>query len=420
MTEPISVSLLPNAFNQDLGLALRFLFSPSKWIRGREVKLLEKDFARLFPGFGVASFICGRTALLAILKSLGIGQGDEVLLQSFTCVVVANAIKKLGSLPVYVDIKKDSYNLDPADLEKKITPKSRALIVQHSFGYPAEMTKIMAIAKKYRLKLIEDCAHGIGAEFKGQKLGTFGQAAFFSFGRDKVISSVFGGMAITGDKKLLVKIRDFQDRLPYPAGFFVFRQLLYQPLFAWLLGKYYFFSLGKIFLVVLQKFKIFLKAVAKEEKKGLFPTVFLARLPNSLAGLARLQLKRLPKFNQTRKKITRFYGQNLSGLPIKQPNWQIEGKPLPLLRFTIQTNQAQDLYRFAKKQGIILNNWYYPPVSPPGVDCLAVNYQPVKCPVAEKVAARVVNLPTHPKMTLKKAQRVVETIKVFLRDQGLL
>jgi dTDP-4-amino-4,6-dideoxygalactose transaminase len=416
MFEPISVSLLPNTFKKDISQALKLLLRSRQWLKGGQVHLLEKDFERLFPGFGVVSFLTGRTALLAILKSLGIGKGDEVLLQAFTCVVVPNAIIKAGAVPVYVDIKKSSFNMDPRDLEKKITPKSRAIIVQHTFGYPAEMEKILILARKHQLKIIEDCAHGINIDFGSQKLGMFGQAAFFSFGRDKVISSTFGGMAIIKNSILASKVKDYQKTLSWPSKFWLVRQLLYPVIFALLLPVYNFFSLGKLILVFCQFLKLFSWPVEKRERKGFFPKYLLARLPNSLASLARLQLGRLKKFNLTREKITALYARELKNLPVELPQYQVGKKTLPLLRFTIKTPGAQDLYRFAKKRGVVLNNWYYPPISPVGVDYQAVDYAPKKCPVAEKVAPTVVNLPTHPKMDIKKAKKVVKIIKEFFKN----
>jgi len=380
------------------------------------MRLLEKDFERLFPKFGAVSFLTGRAALLAILKSLGIDKSDEVLLQAFTCVVVPNAIIKAGAVPVYADIKKDSFNMDPRDLAKKITPKSRAIIVQHTFGYPAEMEKILILARKHQLKIIEDCAHGINIDFRGKKLGMFGEAAFFSFGRDKVISSTFGGMAIFKNAKLTSKVRDYQKTLPLPPRFWLVQQLFYPIIFTLLLPVYNFFSLGKIILVFCQFLKLLSWPVEEAEKKGFFPKHLLAPLPNGLAVLARLQLKRLKEFNDQRKKITQFYIQKLKDLPVGLPRYQIKKKIIPLLRFTIKTTPAQELFEFAKKRGVVLNNWYYPSISPVGVDYQAVGYHPEKCPVAEEVAPTVVNLPTHPKMDIKKAKKVVKIIKEFFEN----
>ena len=124
-------------------------------------------------------FFKGRVALYAILKSIGIGQGDEVILPGFTCVVVPNAITYLGAKPVYIDIASVTFNIDPSKIEEKITEKTRAIIAQHTFGIPAEMDIIMEMAKKYNLYVIEDSCHAIGSKYKGKEIGTFGDASFF-------------------------------------------------------------------------------------------------------------------------------------------------------------------------------------------------------------------------------------------------
>ncbi|HUW21985.1 MAG TPA: aminotransferase class I/II-fold pyridoxal phosphate-dependent enzyme [Candidatus Bathyarchaeia archaeon] len=418
MFKPISVSLLPNNNAADILKALKLIFQPKNWVHGKGTKQLETDFENIYPGFRTISFLNGRTGLLAILNCLGIAKGDEVLLQAFTCVVVANSVIKCGAKPVYVDIDKDSFNMDPDDLARKITPKSKAIIVQHTFGYPAPVNEIVKIAAKYGLKMIEDCAHVIGASFVGKKLGTFGEAAFFSFGRDKVISSVFGGMVITKDQKLFNKLKKYHRSLSYPTRFFVFRQLLYLVLFSLILSVYNFFSLGKILLVFFQKLRIFINPVQDCEQRGILPSYFIGRIPNSLALLACFQLAKLSQFNENRQRIVKLYAAGLENLPIELPNYQEGANVFPLLRFTIKTEKAQKLYRFAKIREVILNNWYYPSISPPGVNYSVIGYDPKTCPVAEKTSPLVVNLPTHPKIGLREAKKVIKVIRQFF-DYGV-
>lgn len=418
MWQPINVSLSPNAFLRDVLKAVRILFSPRSWVRGAEIHQLEIDFTKLFPDFESISFVSGRTSLLAILEAFRLTKDAEVLCQAFSCVVVPSTIIAAGAKPIFVDIEKDSFNMDPTDLSGKITPKSRVVIIQHTFGYPARMESLLTIAKKNNLLVIEDCAHGIDIAYKGRQLGTFGEAAFFSFGRDKPISSVFGGMAITKDKRLAKKIRAFQKSLAYPSEIWVVQQLFHPLIFALILPVYNFLSFGKIVLVVSQFFKLLSVPVTRREKRGDFATKMRARLPNGLASLARFQLKRLESFNQTRRKISQFYRSSLGSFPISLPSFRIGEKSWPLLRFTIKTKRAQALYQFAKKRGVILNNWYCPAISPMGVKFSKIGYNPESCPIAEAEAKKVINLPTHPKMKLKDAQKVVEIIQDFFRLQS--
>ena len=160
---------------------------------------MEKEFKKYLGVKYAISFNSGRSAFLAILNSLELKNDDEILLQAFTCNAVPNPIIWAGLKPVYVDCDEKTFNIDIEDLKRKITQKSKVVIVQHTFGLPAEMDEILEICQKNNLILIEDCAHSLGAEYKGKKVGTFGKAAFFSFSRDKVISSVYGGMVATND-----------------------------------------------------------------------------------------------------------------------------------------------------------------------------------------------------------------------------
>ncbi|MGB9757612.1 MAG: DegT/DnrJ/EryC1/StrS family aminotransferase [Candidatus Bipolaricaulaceae bacterium] len=123
----------------------------------------------------------GTAALHLIVKALGIGPGDEVLVPSFTFVASANVVLYEGARPVFVDIEPETYNLDPKDLERKITPHTKAIMVVDVFGHPAEWDEILQIAEKYNLRVIDDSCEAIGAEYKGKKLGQFGDAAAFAF-----------------------------------------------------------------------------------------------------------------------------------------------------------------------------------------------------------------------------------------------
>ena len=201
----ISCGLAPNLEADDIWQAWRVLWQPWTWRKEEAITEVKEWFSGYLGVRDVYLFNSGRAALLAILKAFNIGERDEVLIQAFTCVAVPNSIIWAGAKPIYVDIDR-SFNLDPTDLEAKITKKSCAIIVQHTFGIPAQIEKIIEIAKMHKLIVIEDCAHSLGVTYKSKKLGNFGDAAFFSFGRDKVVSSVWGGAAIINSKFKIQKI----------------------------------------------------------------------------------------------------------------------------------------------------------------------------------------------------------------------
>src|SRR5436190_4689293 len=215
MKRPIAIGLSPNTQSEDVVKAYQQLLKPWEYQAGSAIREVEQWFENYFKVPYAISFSNARSALFVILKSLEIKTADEIILQAFTCVVVSNAIIAAGATPVYADIT-NSLVLNSKDIEKKITKKTKAIIVQHTFGIPADMDAIQAIAKKHKLFVIEDVAHTIGGTYKEKKLGTYGDAAIFSLGRDKACSSVFGGMAITRDKIPGQKIRQIQQEKTYP------------------------------------------------------------------------------------------------------------------------------------------------------------------------------------------------------------
>src|SRR5438309_8166389 len=152
-------------------------------------------------------FYRGRVALYALLKAMGIAEGDEVLLQAFTCLAVPSPILGVGARPIYVDIDPLNLNIDPVKIEEKITSKSKAIIVQHTFGVPAEMDAILEIARKHNLYVIEDCCHCIKSSYQGQEVGSFGYAAFYSFEWGKPIVVGVGWCTLVNDAGLAATMR---------------------------------------------------------------------------------------------------------------------------------------------------------------------------------------------------------------------
>lgn len=412
MKKPIFTSLSPNTQKEDIWLALRLVFRPFEWQKGKEIKKLEEAFRQYFKVNFAISFLSGRTCLWAILKSLGIGRGDEVLLQAYTCVVVPNSIISLGAKPIWVDINEETFNMNAADFKKKVTKKSRAVVVQHTFGQAAEIEKIIKIAKKRNLFVIEDCAQALGGEYRGRKLGTFGDTAFFSFGRDKIISSVFGGMTITNDKSIEKRLKKIQAAFPFPSKLWILQQLLHPIIFSIIILTYFPFNIGKILHFLFQKMNFFSRAVAKKEKKGEMPKFLFSKMPNALAALALKQFEKIEEFNKKRIKIAKFYSREFKGLAVKLPKIKKTCCHV-FLRYSIKTEKAKELIHFAKKRKIFLGNWYNPVIAPRGVDFTRVFYQPGSCSKAEKASAMSVNLPTHPRTTMEDAKRIIQLIKEY-------
>ncbi|MBI4079220.1 MAG: aminotransferase class V-fold PLP-dependent enzyme [Candidatus Levybacteria bacterium] len=407
MSRPIAIGLSPNTKKQDTFLAVQLLLSPWSYIEGTAIKSIEQWFRNFFGVSYAISFNSGRSALVAALKGVGVGEGDEVLLQAFTCVAVPNAILELDARPVYVDIT-DTLTIDPTDAKKKITAKTKTIIVQHTFGIPSDMDKIIALARKKNVAIIEDCAHTVGGSYQNKKLGAFGDAAIFSFGRDKAFSSVFGGMAITNNKVFGKKIRAFQKDKNFPSFYWVFQQLLHPIAFVVILPFYT--IIGKLILIVLQKLRLLSFPIFPIEKKGKMVKGFVQKLPNALALLALLQLRRVNEYNKKREQFCEMYIQGLRGNKFLMPVAQ----RLPLLRFPILVEKRDTILSLLQKQGIYLGNWYANIIDPKDVDFKAIYYKRGSCPNAETLASKIINLPTYPTMTIADAQKVIASLKEYV------
>lgn len=416
MFKPISISLSPNTEKDDIWLALKLLFEPWRWkSKENNYLLIEKKF-REYLGIKYAfSFNSGRSALMAILNSLSLRKKDEILLQAFTCNAAVNPVIWAGLKPVFVDID-NTLNLDPEDLKRKITPRSRVIMIQHNFGWPARIEEISKIAKENNLFLIEDCAHSLGAKFKNRFCGTFGEAAFFSFGRDKIISSIFGGMAVTSNEKMRENLKRFQEKLGYPSNFWIFQQLLHPVLMNWKVMPSYAIHplLGRMVLGALHKLSVLSKGVYKLEKKGEIPRQFPKRFPNALAILALNQFRKLDRFNVHRRETADFYKRELKefNLPLAKPEGEVKSV---FMRYPVLIKKETDnILRESRKRRIYLDDaWRKTVVIPPDTDIEKMRYLSGSCPRAEKVAKSILNLPTHINISKREAEEIVEFVKNY-------
>jgi len=413
MCKPISISLSPNTEKDDIVLAWKLKFQPWKWKKGEAIEKLEEEFKKYLGIKYAISFNSGRSAFLAILNSLNLEKGDEVLLQVFTCNAAVNPIIWAGLKPVYVDCDEKTFNIDIEDLKRTLRQaqgkKPKVLMIQHIFGLPADIDEISEICQKNNLILIEDCAHSLGAEYKGRKVGTFGKAAFFSFSRDKVISSVYGGMVVTNDDELAKKIKEYQGKIGYPSMFWIKQQLLHPILINWLILSTY-RILGKYLLILFQWLHILSKAVHWKEKRGKKPGYFPKALPNALAELALNQFKKLERFNNHRKEIANFYYnelKELSSFELPPEREQI------YLRFTVKHPRAPQIIKKAWSKNILIGDWYTTPIAPHDTQLDKLQYKLGSCPKAEKLSKQVLNLPTHINIFKKEAQKIVNFLKTY-------
>lgn len=186
----------------------------STWIssKGKYINEFEKAFAD-FVGIQHAASVCnGTVAIHLALLALGVGPGDEVIVPTLTYIASVNAIAYTGATPVFVDSLPDTWQMDPADVKKKITSKTKAVMAVHLYGHPCDMDALCAITKEHDLFLIEDCAEAIGSKYKGKHVGTFGDIATFSFFGNKTITTGEGGMVVTNDETLFDRAVHFKGQ----------------------------------------------------------------------------------------------------------------------------------------------------------------------------------------------------------------
>ncbi len=415
--KPVFVSVSPNAEADDVWLALRLLFSPWRWIRGGAPARFKDELQRYLGIDRVFLFDSGRTSLYAILTARGLQKDDEVLVQAFTCTAAVNPILWFGAKPVYVDIDANTYNMEVEDLKRKISLRSRILIVQHTFGIPANLDAILKVAHEHDLFVIEDVAHALGGEHSGKKLGTFGDAAIFSFGRYKIISSVFGGAAIAREKSLGDRLEELHREWSYPSYFWIFGQLFYPVLLSVAKPFYNFLSLGKIPVVLARKLSLISPSVYAREKQGGRPGFGPSRMPNALAVLGSHQLKKLVLFNDHRRELADAYRKRLENSGFALPTVSPEDRAV-FLTFPIQVLNEELAFRILKKsrsdEGMYLENWPAKKViGPQGTSLEKLRYEEGRCPVAESVALRVVTLPTNPRTTIGDANRVADFLRLY-------
>lgn len=351
-------------------------------------------------------FLCdsGRSAIVLALKAIGVEKGDRVAVQAYTCMVVANAIHAVGAKPVFIDVDNHG-NMSSLDLKQKIDSQVRAIIIQHTFGIPADLNRILAVANERGIRTIEDCAHALGGEKDGKQLGTFGDIGIFSFGSDKVISTSRGGAITTSSKELAHCLEEEEKRLPPLSSLIIARHLVSFPIF-WVGRRLYdFFWVGKAFLKLCAFVGLIPRIITRGEKRGVWPAGTPARLPNALAAILLNQLHTLPRTLAYRRELAHYYAETLH-YPFDE-----EGT---YLRYPVFVNKAEELLQKAKKKKIILGDWYQSVVAPSDSQQEASGYREGGCPNAERLARLSVNLPTHQYIRIKDVHRILALLKDYV------
>ncbi|KPU63874.1 aminotransferase DegT [Thermococcus sp. EP1] len=333
---------------------------------GKEVEAFEREFADyLGAKYGIA-VTNGTAALDIALKAIEIGPGDEVITTPFTFIASANSILFQGAKPVFADIDPKTYNLDPNEVLEKITDKTKAIVVVHLYGQPADMKAFKEIAEDYKLYLIEDCAQAHGAEFEGQKVGTFGDIAAFSFYPTKNMTTGEGGMIITNDEELARRAELIRNHGQA--------------------DKYFHVELG-----------------------------YNLRMTNIAAAIGRGQLKKLDGWNEKRIENARLLTEGISKIDGLTPPYVDPRVKHVFHQYVIRVEEEfplsrEDLMAKLREKGIGSAVHYPSPVhQQPFYQKLG--YPKDICPNAIEASKKVLSLPVHPAVSEEDIDYIIKTLE---------
>jgi perosamine synthetase len=355
------------------------------WTNQDLVMLYEERFACWNGSRFAFSFMGGRVALSAIIHALGLKTGDEVLVPGYTCVVVPNAFRFAGIDVKYVDIELQTYGVDIVDLKRKISPRTRAILLQHLYGLVSrDYEAILSLAKDHRLFVIEDCAQATGARFKGERVGNRGDAALYSTEHSKVFSTFIGGVAATNDERIAAGIREYQSMAPWPATERV-EAVLNNLIYDYVVNKRC-HSLGRDWYRLKQANKVMV-STTETEMNFQRPTHYGQRMPAPLAQVGLCQLKKVDRYNDIRRENAKRWDGWCDAYGVTRA-WVVNDSEPVFLRYPVMLDSTRKQDRsWAHDLGVPVGVWFCTNLHP-------IKYTILDCPNADKAVAECVNFPT--------------------------
>jgi UDP-2-acetamido-2-deoxy-ribo-hexuluronate aminotransferase len=350
---------------EEIKQALKDILDSGQFILGPNVRAFEQEIASYCHVTHAAGLASGTDALYLCLKALDIKQGDEVITTPFTFIATAEAITYVGATPVFVDIKKHTLNIDVSKIEERITQKTKAIIVVHLFGQPADMDEILALAKKYGLKIIEDCAQAFGARYKDRPVGSIGDAGCFSFYPSKNLGAYGdGGMMITNHFETYENVnllRNHGTVAPYRHRFIGYN----------------------------------------------------SRLDEIQAAILRIKLRHIDEYNQKRRALARIY-TSILGEKIQCPS-ELEDRTHVYHQYTIRTQVREKVAAVLKENGIS-SVVYYPMPLHMQEAFSYLGYTRGALPESESAADEVMSIPIYPELEPQKAEFIAGVVLSALKE----
>jgi dTDP-4-amino-4,6-dideoxygalactose transaminase len=358
-----SFKKMHNEIRQEIIKMFIQIYDSNFYILGKNVLTFEREFAQYVGTKYCVGTGNGLDSLYIILRALGIGKGDEVIVPSNTFIATALSVSHTGARPIFVEPDINTYNINPNLIEKAISDRTKAIIAVHLYGQPAKIDDIVNICAKYNLKLIEDCAQAHGATFNGKKVGCFGDAAAFSFYPGKNLGAIGdGGAIITDDIEIFNKTASLRN---YGSS-----------------KKYHNDYLG-----------------------------INSRLDELQAAVLSIKLKYLDKWNEDRKRIAKIYLNQISNNNVVLPNVE-KGAETVWHIFSVRCRQRDKLQRYLNSKCIKTLIHYPVPIHLQKA-YKDLGYKIGDFPIAEKISKETLSLPIWYGMEREKIQYIANTINVF-------
>lgn len=380
-----------DSLGEKLDKAALGVLSSANYIMGKTVTDFEKEFSDFIGVKHAISVGNGTDALVVALKSMGIGEGDEVITTPFTFFATAETISAVGATPVFVDVDKETFNIDVTKIEEKITSKTKAIMPVHIFGQAADMDEINEIAKKHNLLVIEDACQAVGGKYKGRKIGTLGDVACFSFFPTKNLGCAGdGGMIVTDNDEIAIIARALRTHGSGENGQKAYNLLnnieeeiktaegandtVYNPL------KYYNYLIG-----------------------------FNTRLDAIQAAILSVKLKEIDSWNAKRREIVELYNEALQNSDLVTPVAKDYNEHVYHM-YILQSENREEVLAKLKEAGIATGVYYPVPLHLQKV-YKNLGYKEGDMPVSEYLSHRTFAIPVYPELTKEQVDYIISKIK---------
>jgi len=407
-----------NTFDEVKNILKRLIFIKDI-VNFEDIQKYESIISQTIKSKNIYTFASGRMGFYTILKAIDIQKDDEIIIPSFTCIVVPNAILYSGAKPIYCDIKDNDFNIDVSKIEQLITPKTKVLYAQHTFGQMCDIKAIKQIAEKYNLLVVEDTALALGAKLENKYAGTIGDFGYFSTDRSKVINTGLGGIVSVNNETYLKSFVEIYKEVPYLdkkmtkkiSKTFILNVLTLNPYLYWF-GKFLNAVLSKLKLMTYFLDELFIK---KEEISS-YP--YPAKFSALLASIGISQFNLLDSNLKNRRQIANYYNDifNIYTREYMQDNKNI------FLRYSfLIKNRDYWEERFSSK--IDLAIWFKSVTSGRNDNFEEINYYTGSSKVSEYVCKHIFNLPTHNQIKPEKLKKLLQELKssgdIITKEKGL-